>query len=88
MIPADQVPDGTVVGATAADWAAPIPSRRPFSWRSTAHFTTAVLRDVSELRRADAVVREAEERFQGAPEYAIGMALVSTSRTAPAASCA
>jgi PAS domain S-box-containing protein len=41
-------------------------------------FTTAVLRDVTDRRRADAIVQEAEERFRGAFEHApIGMALVS-----------
>jgi PAS domain S-box-containing protein len=41
-------------------------------------FTTAVLRDITDRLRADATVREAEERFRGAFEHApTGMALVS-----------
>jgi len=79
--PADQFPDGTVVAATGRrPGGARIPLEATFSrWTADgAHYTTAVLRDVTDLRRADAVVREAEERFRGAFEHApIGMALVS-----------
>jgi PAS domain S-box-containing protein len=57
-----------------------IPLEAAFSRWTVAddHFTTAVLRDVTDRQRADAIVREAEERFRGAFEHApTGMALVS-----------
>jgi PAS domain S-box-containing protein len=57
-----------------------IPLEAAFSrWSADGEgFTTAVLRDVTERRRAETIAREAEERFRGAFEHApIGMALVS-----------
>ncbi|MGH2978612.1 MAG: PAS domain S-box protein, partial [Solirubrobacterales bacterium] len=57
-----------------------IPLEAAFScWSADGErFTTAVLRDVTERRRAETIVREAEERFRGAFEHApIGIALVS-----------
>jgi PAS domain S-box-containing protein len=48
------------------------------SWTDGEHFVTIVLRDLSERRRAEEAVQEAEERFRSAFELApIGMALVS-----------
>ena len=85
------VPEGDIVGTRGlvevgglrrgtGETPVEFPLEAAFSRWSTGGrtFTTAVLRDISERKRDQAAVHEAEERFRGAFEEApIGMALVS-----------